>query len=198
MYYDAIVNNHGLPFDPFKALVAPRPIGWISSLSPDGIVNLAPYSFFNALSNRPNIVMFSSNGYKDSVRNIDQTGDFVCNMATYDLREQMNETSGAWPAEVDEFEISGLTAVASRTVRPPRVKESPAALECRHLQTIEIVDLEGKPAETWVVIGQVVGIHIDDDVIVDGKVDVTRYRPLARLGYMEYCDVTEVFSMQRP
>lgn len=198
MYYDAIVNNHGLPFDPFKALVAPRPIGWISSLSADGIVNLAPYSFFNGLSNRPNIVMFSSMGYKDSVRNIDQTGEFVCNMATYDLRLQMNETSGAWPPNIDEFEISGLTAVASREVAPPRVKESPAALECKHLKTMELSDLDGRTANAWVVFGQVVGIHIDDDVIVDGKVDVTRCRPLARLGYMDYCDVSEVFALERP
>lgn len=198
MYYDAVANDHGLPFDPFKALVAPRPIGWISSLSGDGIVNLAPYSFFNGVSNRPNIVMFSSNGYKDSVRNIDQTGEFVCNVATFAVREQMNETSGSWPADVSEFDISGLTAVASNLVGPPRVKESPAAMECRHLRTIEMTDLDGRSARTWVVFGQVVGIHIADDVIVDGRVDVTRYRPLARLGYMDYSDVAEVFSLNRP
>lgn len=198
MYYDAIVNDHGLPHDPFKALVAPRPIGWISSLAANGTVNLAPYSFFNALSNRPNIVMFASNVYKDSVRNIDETGEFVCNMATYALREPMNATSAPVDRDVDEFNLAGLTPAPCRAVKPPRVGESPAALECKHLQTIELKDLNGESVDSWVVLGQVVGIHIDDDVIVDGAVDVTRYRPLARLGYMDYAAVDSVFSIARP
>ncbi len=198
MYYDAIVNDHGLPHDPFKALVAPRPIGWISSLAADGAVNLAPYSFFNALSNRPNIVMFASNVYKDSVRNVDETGEFVCNMATYALREPMNATSAPVGPDVNEFEIAGLTPAPCRAVKPPRVAESPAALECRHLQTIELNDLNGQSVGSWVVLGQVVGIHIDDEVIVDGAVDVTRYKPLARLGYTDYVAVDTVFSIARP
>ncbi|MCB1490972.1 MAG: flavin reductase family protein [Rhodobiaceae bacterium] len=198
MYYDAIINDHGLPHDPFKSLVVPRPIGWISTLSAGGGANLAPYSFFNGLASNPNIVMFSSNVYKDSVRNVDQTGEFVCNMATYDLRDKMNATSAPVSSDVDEFELAGLTKVASRAVAPPRVAECPAALECRHLQTIELTGLDGKSAGAWMVLGQVVGVHIDDTVIIDGRVDVTLFRPLARLGYMQYASVDSVFSIQRP
>lgn len=198
MFYDAVRNDHGMRYDPFKALVAPRPIGWISTISPEGIVNLAPYSFFNALSSRPNIVMFSSNDYKDSARNVDATGEFVCNLATFDLKDRMNETSAPVPPDVSEFEISGLTATPSRMVRPPRIKESPVALECRHLQTLDLKTFDGKSAKTWAVFGQVVGVHIDDSLIIDGKVDITRARPLSRLGYMDYAVTDEVFQMRRP
>ena len=196
MFYDAIENRHGLKHDPFKSLVVPRPIGWISSLSSDGVLNLAPYSFFNAVSARPNIVMFSSGGRKDSAANVEATGEFVCNMATWDLREAMNESSATVDSAVDEFELAGLQTVPSKLVKPPRVAASPVALECTYLQTVELPPSNGEP--NLVVFGQVVGIHIDDDVIVDGMVDVTKFKPVARLGYHDYAVVEDVFSMVRP
>ena len=197
MFYETDDNGHGLKHDPFKALVAPRPIGWISSLSADGIVNLAPYSFFNGVSDRPPFVMFSSSGRKDSLVNIEATGEFVCSLATYELKDQMNATSAAVGPEVDEMALAGLTPAPCKLVKPPHVAESPVALECRHFKTIP---LPGKDdGEGYIIIiGQVVGIHIDEAVIVDGKVDVTRLRPIARLGYMDYSVVDAVFSMQRP
>lgn len=198
MFYDAIANAHGLRRDPFKALVVPRPIGWISTLSESGVVNLAPYSYFNAVATNPHVVMFSSGGRKDSMRNAEATGEFVCNLATWELREQMNATSAEVAAETDEMALAGLEAAPSQLVRPPRVKASPVALECRYLQTIRIADLEGTPSDNHVVFGQVVGIHIDDGCIVDGLVDVTRLRPVARLGYMDYAVVETLFSMERP
>lgn len=196
MFYDAVENSHGLPFDPFKALVVPRPIGWISSLSASGVANLAPYSFFNAVSNRPNIVMFSSGGRKDSAANIEATGEFVCNMATWDLREAMNQSSANVGADIDEFELAGLDKAPSRLVKPPRVAASPVAFECTYLQTVELPPSNGAP--NLVVFGQVIGIHIDDDVIQDGKVDVTGFKPIARLGYNDYAVVEELFEMVRP
>ncbi|WP_319773105.1 flavin reductase family protein [Breoghania sp.] len=198
MNYDAIKNKHGLRHDPFKAIVAPRPIGWISTLDAAGRANLAPYSFFNALGDNPHVVMFSSSGWKHSVANVEATGEFVCNLATWDLREQMNESSAPFPEGTSEFEATGLTPAPSVAVKPPRVAESPIALECRHLQTIRIHDLDGKPADQWMVMGQVVSIHIDDAVIEDGMIDVTRIKPLARLGYRDFSVVNEVFQMTRP
>ncbi|WP_321338010.1 flavin reductase family protein [Breoghania sp.] len=198
MNYDAIKNKHGLRHDPFKAIVAPRPIGWISTLDAEGRANLAPYSFFNALGDNPHVVMFSSSGWKHSVANVEATGEFVCNLATWDLREQMNESSAPFPEGTSEFEATGLTPAPSVAVKPPRVAESPIALECRHLQTIRIHDLDGKPADQWMVMGQVVSIHIDDAVIEDGMIDVTRIKPLARLGYRDFSVVNEVFQMTRP
>ena len=130
MHYDSIENNHGLKHDPFKALVAPRPIGWISTVGRDGICNLAPYSFFNAVSDKPHYVMFSSSNLKDSARNIKETGEFTCSLATWETRFEMNVSSAPVPADVDEYPIAGLTAVKSRFVAPPRVKESPAAFDC--------------------------------------------------------------------
>ncbi|MGI9412937.1 MAG: flavin reductase family protein [Hyphomicrobiales bacterium] len=196
MFYDAVENDHGLRHDPFKALVVPRPIGWISSLGPDGVLNLAPYSFFNAVSNRPNIVMFASGGRKDSLENAEASGEFVCNMATWELREQMNQTSAPVGAEVDEAQMAGLEMVPSRLVRPPRVAASPVALECKYLQTVHLPPSNG--AVNAVVFGHVIGIHIDDSVIEDGKVDVARFKPIARLGYRDYAVVDELFSMTRP
>ncbi|PTW61633.1 flavin reductase (DIM6/NTAB) family NADH-FMN oxidoreductase RutF [Breoghania corrubedonensis] len=198
MNYDAIKNEHGLRHDPFKAIVAPRPIGWISSLDAQGNANLAPYSFFNAVSDNPHIVMFSSAGWKDSVANIETTGEFVCNLATFALREQMNQSSAPYASGVSEFGETGLTAVASSAVKVPRVGEVPVALECRHLQTLQLRDLEGTPADRWMVLGQVVSIYIDDAVIRDGVIDVTELRPLARLGYHDYSVVDHVFQMTRP
>ena len=198
MFYDAIENAHGLRHDPFKALVSPRPIGWISSLDKDGRLNLAPYSYFNAVSDRPHIVMFSSSGRKDSVANVEETGEFVCSLATFDLRDRMNQSSAPYPREISEFREAGLETAPSRLVKPPRVAASPVALECRYLRTIALADENGAPAESWVVLGQVVGIHIDDALITDGMVDITRARPIARLGYMDYAVVDAVFAMPRP
>lgn len=198
MFYDAIENRHGLRHDPFKALVAPRPIGWISSLDAQGRPNLAPYSFFNAVGDNPHIVMFSSAGRKDSLANIEATGEFVCNLATWDLRDEMNQTSAAVQHGVNEFTLAGLTPAACRMVAPPRVAESPAALECKYLRTLQLEDVNGRLANNLIVFGQVVGIHIDDRVVVDGMVDVTLYKPIARLGYMDYSVVDEVFSLSRP
>jgi flavin reductase (DIM6/NTAB) family NADH-FMN oxidoreductase RutF len=197
VFYETDKNSHGLKRDPFKALVAPRPIGWISSLSADGIANLAPYSFFNAISDVPPFVMFSSAGRKDSLTNIEATGEFVCSLATYDLKDQMNRSSAAVGPEVDEFELAGLTPGPSKLVSPPRVAESPVAFECRHFKTITLPGKDGRGGYI-VIIGHVVGIHLDEAVIVDGKVDVTKLRPIARLGYMDYSVVDDFFSMDRP
>ena len=201
MYYDSIENKHGLKYDPFKALIAPRPIGWISSLSSDGICNLAPYSFFNAVSDRPPYVMFSSADVKDSVRNIEQTGEFTCSMATWDTRQGMNISSASVPPDTDEFSISGLTPATSNYVKPPRVKESPAAFECRHWKTVPLPDVvPGTEKGHFVVIGHVVGIYIDDRYIDDGMVNTGAMQPIARMGYMEYSVVKPetVFSINRP
>jgi flavin reductase (DIM6/NTAB) family NADH-FMN oxidoreductase RutF len=201
MFYDAVANKHGLKRDPWKALTVPRPIGWISTVSADGICNLAPYSYFNAVSDRPHYVCFASGGVKDSLRNIQQTKEFVCSLATYDLRDRMNVTSASVPYGVDEFPIAGLTATPSRLVKPPRVKESPVALECRHVQTVDLPAAEpGGPAGYHVVFGLVVGIHIDDTLISDGMVDISRALPIARLGYMDYSVVRPdtIFSIDRP
>jgi len=201
LFYETRENKHGLTRDPFKALVAPRPIGWISSLSKDGVCNIAPYSFFNAISEKPHYVIFGSSGVKDSLRNIEETGEFVCSMATYALRDEMNVTSAAVPHGVDEFPIAGLTATKSTMVAPPRVKESPAALECRHWKTIELPPGEpGGAPGNFAVIGQVVGIYIDDEIISDGFVDQGRMMALSRLGYLDYSWVSPetIMTINRP
>lgn len=198
MFYETEKNDHGLPHNPFKAIIAPRPIGWISSLDGTGKANLAPYSFFNCVCDTPPIVMFSSSNYKDSAANIDATGEFVCNMASYDLKDEMNLSSAAVPHETSEFDLTGLEMAESRLVKVPRVAKAATALECKHLQTIRMKALDGSDTNSWVIFGQVVGVHISDDVIVDGMIDVTRYKPLSRLGYMDYAVVTEVFQIGRP
>ena len=201
MFYETIANKHGLKHDPFKAIVAPRPIGWISTLSKDGVCNIAPYSFFNAVGEKPHYVMFSSSGRKDSIKNAEETGEFVCSLATWDLRENQNMTSAAVPYGVDEFPIGDLTAAPSRLVKPPRVKESPAALECRFWKTVELPPLKsGEEPRNWVVFGQVIGVYIDDRFVNDGMVDTGAMRPIGRLGYMDYAVVTPetVFSIDRP
>jgi len=187
-----------LPNDPFKAIVAPRPIGWITSISAKGEVNCAPYSFFNAISSRPNLVMFASEGVKDSVTFIQETGEFVCNLATWDLREAMNLTSEPLRRGVNEMVRAGLEPAPSRLVKPPRVKATPCALECKRLNVIRLQDLDGKPLDGHLVIGQVVGVHIDDRFIVNGKLDTAAMKPIARCGYDEYAVVESLFSMQRP
>ena len=200
MFYDAIENRHGLAHDPLKALLVPRPIGWISTISKAGIVNLAPYSFFNGVGEKPGYVVFGSAGIKDSLANITATGEFVCSMATYDLRDQMNTTSAPLPHGVDEFPIAGLTAAKSHIVKPPRVKESPASLECRHFQTIALPGAGRYNHSYNLVIGLIVGIHIDDRYIKNGIVDTAAMRPIARLGYMDYAVVgpENVFTIERP
>ena len=198
MFYDPRRNDHGLPHSPFNALVVPRPIGWISTVSLAGVVNLAPYSFFNIVSGYPPFVMFASNPRKDSQRNAEETGEFVANMATYDLREEVNATSADFGPTVSEPQRVGLEMIPCRQVKPPRVARSPVALECKYSKTVELVSSDGKKNPSAVVIGEVVGVHIDDSVIVNGRVDVTRMKPIARLGYMDYCVVDSLFSIQRP
>jgi len=202
MYYETD-GPHGLKHNPFKSLVAPRPIGWISSQDSEGKINLAPYSFFNAVASDPPIVFFAANGThseggaKDSLANVEATGEFVCNVATWETREAMNKSSAAAPRDVDEFALAGLTPVSSRLVKPPRVKESPVHLECRYLQTVTLPTTN--PAQpNNMVLGQVVAIHIDDAILKDGMIDMEKFRPIARLGYMDYTVVNEVFTMQRP
>jgi len=198
MFYETETNDHGLPRDPFKAIVVPRPIGWISSMSGDGKVNLAPYSYFNAVGDNPHYVLFASAGMKDSQANIESTKEFVCSLATWDLREAMNVTSSSVERGVDEFELAGLEKAASKLVRPPRVAESPVALECRLHDVVRLPGKTGEPDHYNVVIGKVLGIHISDDVIVDGRVDIRRMKPIARLGYMDYAVVDDFFTLERP
>ncbi|MGV8997915.1 MAG: flavin reductase family protein [Parvibaculaceae bacterium] len=197
MFYDATANTHGLKHDPFKALIVPRPIGWISTISKDGVLNLAPYSFFNGVSADPHIVMFASAGRKDSQRNAEETGEFVCNLAGFDQRDEMNATSATVGPEVDEFVLAGLATSPSRLVRPPRVAGAPAHLECVYLQTVPMIARDGRHSYD-LVLGEVIGIHIDDRFVADGKVDTAAMRPIARLGYHDYAVVDEVFSLKRP
>jgi flavin reductase (DIM6/NTAB) family NADH-FMN oxidoreductase RutF len=202
VFYDAIRNDHGFANDPFKAIVVPRPIGWISTLSPDGVANLAPYSYFNAFAQAPHYVAYGSGtsriaGRKDSVTNIQATGEFVVNLATWELREAVNASSANVAYGVDEFALAKLTKAPSRLVKAPRVAESPVALECRLFQIVDLPDDTGKVGDR-LVIGRVIGIHIDDRYIHDGRVDTAALRPIARLGYSEYATVAEVWRMRRP
>ena len=200
MFYDAIENKHGLKHDPFKALMAPRPIGWIGTVSNDGIANLAPYSFFNAVGDRPHYVVFGSGGIKDSLRNVQENGEFTCSMSTWDLREHMNMSSAAVPPNVDEFPLSGLTGVRGKLVKAPYVKEAAAVFECKLHQVIELPAIAPQKGGFSMVVGYVVGIHIDDRFVKDGIVNTSEKRPLGRMGYMEYAVVTPetTFSMNRP
>jgi flavin reductase (DIM6/NTAB) family NADH-FMN oxidoreductase RutF len=200
MFYETSKNDHGLPYNPFKAIVAPRPIGWITSMSAKGEINLAPYSFFNGITDKPPIVMFSSEGPKDSVAFVEETKEFVCSLATFDLRDQMNGTSAPLARGVSEMQVTGLEPAASRLVRPPRVAASPCALECKWLQTVRLADLDGKVTDRYVVFGQVVGVYINDDFIKDGKLDTAAMRPIARAGYHDYFVGTPEtkFSLTRP
>ena len=196
-------EDHGLRNNPFNAIVVPRPIGWISSMDPQGRVNLAPYSFFNAVAYTPPQVMFAATGnhafggLKDTVKNVEETGEFVVNLATWDLREQMNASAVPAPREINEFEYAGLTPGKSELVQPPRVAESPVHLECTYTQTVNLLTDEPDNPNT-VVFGQVIGIHIADWAITDGIVDTAKLQPIGRLGYLDYVRVTEAFSMVRP
>ena len=193
MYYDSIKNEHGLKHDPFKALVAPRPIGWVSTVDQEGVLNLAPYSFFNAVSDRPHYVMFVSAQRKDSLRNIEANGEFTCSISTMDTRDGMNVSSAPVEALADEFALAELETAPSHFVKPPRVARAPASLECRHWKTVELPDVSGDNGH-FIIIGE------DDAVIKDGIVDTAAMRPLARMGYMDYAVITPEtsFTLGRP
>ncbi len=176
------VDGHRLPHDPFNAIIGPRPIGWISSCAADGALNLAPYSFFNAFNYTPPIIGFSSQGRKDSLHNIEATGEFVWNLATFDLAEAMNESCRAVAPEVDEFSLAGLTPLASTQVRPPRVAQSPVSMECRCTQIVRLRDAAGQDTNGWLVLGEVVAVHIDARLLVDGIYDTAAADPILRGG----------------
>ncbi len=198
MHYDPALRNHGLPFNPFKAIVAPRPIGWISSLDLAGRVNLAPYSYFNAFSDEPPIIGFGSSGYKDSISNIAATGEFVCNMASFDLFEKMSLTSAPLPPGESEMGHAGLDPATSTRVKPPRIAGVATALECKLLRIEELSDLDGRKTGSYLVLGQVISVYIDDRFLKDGKLDTAAIKPLARLGYQDYAAIDRVFSLARP
>ena len=202
MFYEPRLG-HGLPRDPFKSLVVPRPIGWISTVDLDGRINLAPFSFYNAVADSPPQVIYAANGRKpdaptkDSRANAEATGCFVVNLATWELRAAMNVTSAHLPVGEDEMAAAGLTPAPARLVAAPLVAESPVNLECRYLQTVMLASDD--PAEpNALVVGEVVGIHIRDDFLTNGRVDVARLKPIARLGYAQYTAVETVFEMRRP
>ena len=201
LHYYEPAKGHGLRHDPFNAIVAPRPIGWISSRDAKGNINLAPYSFFNAFCYKPQIIGFSSTTWKDTAGNVQETGEFVWNLATRELAVAMNETSASLPPDEDEFVRAGLTAAPSRTVAVPRVLESPVNFECALTQLIQLRDTDGEPVDTWMVLGQVIAVHIDRQWLVDGVYDTTGPRPILRAGgpanYSE-AGPDGVFTMQRP
>ncbi len=203
MFYEPKRNDHGLPHDPFKSCVIPRPIGWISTLSSDGIPNLAPYSQFQNLTFDPPYVMFAANQTtdgrrKDTVVNAEQSGEFVYNMATYDLREAVNLSAQQVPPEVDEFELAGVTKAPSKLVKAHRVAESPVHFECLYYQTVRLPG-NSRISTVDIVIGKVIGIHIKDEFITsDGKLNVVKIRPIARLGYYDYTTIESIFEMIIP
>jgi len=194
-------DGHRLPHDPFNAIVGPRPIGWISTRSRAGALNLAPYSFFNAFNYVPPIVGFASVGYKDSVRNIEETGEFAWNLATRPLAEQMNQTCAAVPPEADEFALAGLTPSPSRLIGVPRVGESPVSMECRLTQVVQLQRADGETVPTWLVLGEVVGVHIDATLLRDGIYDTAAAQPILRGGGpADYFAIgpEQLFRMFRP
>jgi len=193
--------GHGLPHDPFNSIVGPRPIGWISSRDREGRLNLAPYSFFNAFNYTPPIVGFASIGYKDTVRNIEQTGEFAWNLATRPLAEAMNRTSATVPPDTDEFALAGLTPAPSRVIAAPHVAESPVSFECRLTQMIQLTAADGSAVETWLTLGEVVAVRIAKHLLRDGTYDTAAAQPILRGGgpadYFEI-DSAHRFRMQRP
>ncbi|MDE2822040.1 MAG: flavin reductase family protein, partial [Chloroflexota bacterium] len=199
MFYQ-IGNGTPDPFSTLNAIVVPRPIGWISTLSADGVPNLAPYSFFNAVAYSPPQVMFAatsnhrSGGLKDAVLDAQTTGEFVVNVATWELRKRMNASAVPAPREVDEFEYVGLTKADSRLVKCPRVAESPIHLECRYIRSVEMLSNDPEDPNT-VVFGEVVGVNIDERVLADGRIDFLKLRPVGRLGYLDFVEVDSVFTM---
>lgn len=213
MYYEpgegAGHKAAGLPHSPFTAIVGPRPIGWISSLDARGRCNLAPFSYFNGVAAAPPMVIFACNGdhsregvpdsnAKDTLANVRATGEFVVNLATWDLREQMNLSSAPAPHEIDEFELAGLEKAPSNIVKPPRVAASPVNLECKLVQEVALPTHAPSGTRNNLVIGQVVGIHIRDDLIENGRVNISKVKPLLRLGYFDYAFIDSVFELRRP
>ncbi|MGE6740047.1 flavin reductase family protein [Allorhizobium pseudoryzae] len=199
MFYTTDTNEHGMRHDPFKAIVAPRPIGWIGTKGSDGSRNLSPYSFFNIVSDHPKIVMFSSSGRKHSLKNAEETGEFTASLVSRPLVDKMNASSAPVDYGVDEFALSGLTHKMGSLVDAPFVEEAYAALECRVTQILQPQTLDGGEAESFMVFGQVVAIHISEAIISDGRIDMERARPVARMGYMDYCDGgADVFQLRRP
>jgi flavin reductase (DIM6/NTAB) family NADH-FMN oxidoreductase RutF len=186
MFYEPRKKNHRLPHDPYDAIVGPRPIGWITSINSKGNINLAPYSFFNSVSSDPPIVMFASDGRKDTIEFVEDTGEFVCNLAVWDLRSQLKDTSLSFARGINEMAVVGLEPAPSVLVKPPRVKASPCALECKWLQTIRLTDLDNRPTPRFIAFGQVIGIHIDERFIRDGLLDTAAMKPISRAGYQDY------------
>jgi flavin reductase (DIM6/NTAB) family NADH-FMN oxidoreductase RutF len=198
MDYDPRSEPHNLAHDPTTSLVVPRPIGWITTISQGGVVNLAPYSFFNMIASHPPFVMFSSNTRKHSQLHAESGGEFVFNLATYDLRNEMNISGGDYPPDVSEPDVAKLAMAPSRKVKPPRVARSPIALECVYSQTVTLVGGNGEKHNYEMVIGEVVNVHIDDAVIVDRMIDLSRLRAIGRLGYRgDYTVVDNIFEMRR-
>jgi flavin reductase (DIM6/NTAB) family NADH-FMN oxidoreductase RutF len=201
MHYETAKNNHGLRFNPFKALVVPRPIGWISTRNAAGELNLAPYSFFNGISDQPPMVTFSVGGRKDTLRNIEETRDCTCSLATMALRDSMNLSSATVDADVDEFALAGLETADCELVSTPRVAASPAAFECRYWKSMPLPRPDPDVDFCFnLVICEVIGVYIDESYIKDGIVDIASMQPIARLGYMDYSVVNEdsMFTLNRP
>lgn len=194
-------QGHRLPHDPFNAIVGPRPIGWISTRSEAGVLNLAPYSFFNAFNYTPPIVGFASVGHKDTLRNVEQTGEFAWNLVTLPLAQVMNQTCAAVPPQVDEFELAGLTPVASQLIAVPRVLESPVSFECRCTQIVQLQGLDGAKVPTWLVLGEVVAVHIAQALLKDGIYDTAGASHVLRGGgAADYFALgpEQLFKMRRP
>lgn len=198
MFYEPRKRDHGLPRDPFKSLVAPRPIGWIGSFAADGTPNLAPYSFFNMVSSHPPIIYFSSEGRKDSVNNVDETGVFTCNLVGEALTHHMNASSAGVSSNINEFDLAGLTQKTGALVNAPYVEEAYAVLECVHLETKAVIDRHGEPTGAHMVFGETIGVHIKDEALTEGFFDSTIVKPLARMGYMEYSVADKPFKLDRP
>lgn len=199
MFYETRQRDKSLlPRDPFKAIVAPRPIGWISTRSRDGLINLAPYSFFNAFSSTPPIVGFSSEGAKDSAAFARDSGEFVVNLASMDLLHQISQSSAPLPRGQSEFEHAGLTMAPCRLVATPRVAESHAAMECKLTEIVTLRNIRGEPLDNYLVFGEVVAFHLDERFIRDGVFDTAAARSLARCGYQDYAVVDSLFTLARP
>jgi flavin reductase (DIM6/NTAB) family NADH-FMN oxidoreductase RutF len=201
LHYYEPKDGHGLKHDPFNAIIAPRPIGWISSRDPEGNVNLAPYSFFNGFNYTPPIIGFSSTAWKDSVANIQETGEFVWNLATMDLARQMNATAAHVARDISEFSIAGLTALPGKLVNVPRVAESPVSFECKLTQIIQLQDARGQKVQAWLTLGEVVAVHIDKAMIKDGVYQTALARPIVRAGRRgDYFEIRPeaMFEMARP
>ena len=191
-------SGHGLPHNPFKAIIAPRPIGWISTRDADGVANLAPYSFFNGVCDTPPMVMFSSSGRKDSLEIAEATGELVCNFVGEAQFEAMNQSCFAYERGVSEFAKAGLAEAECRLVRAPRVAGAPAALECVLTEIVRPKDRAGIPVGNWIVIGEVVGVHIDDTMLTDGRFDLAKAKPVTRLGYLDYGLSLSIVEKARP